>query len=612
MKRREFLKLTGFLGTALANPINISEADPYNLWKPIPPERLEKSKTICPLCQSFCSINVLKRKELIFGMLPEKDGNICPRLIAYHNVIYNAKRIKTPLLRTGDKGKGKFKPIDYEKALEILKDRYEKGGFFTDAFANGEVERYFLKGLSKKINLYPTANAKAVLNADLIYFDIDRADLVLNFGADLLTEDFFVHRAKTIVEKASSIISFSPCITNATALGETWFPAREDSLGDIARTLMASIKQNSTNGKGELSIIIERIKKAKRVCVVFSSSLMETATGVNQLEQILQLAKSLDCINKEGGVFFYRHNNGSEPFDIFAEKVTNYLIYNIEPAFVYPVNDLKTFLEKDIFVVYMGYYHNEVSPYADLILPLPFFVEKKDVYVRRDSQGFHIKVSNPAIQGGVESIEMRDKLNIELIFQKIFNYKAPYGIRDIDEIAVKLNNKLFSKDGCINEITKKQPYMQITPKLPSKQTAEIKKITLTFYNDFVLHMNTRGSKWAEELGHHNPLLINPITAKTLGIKHGDRVKIKTSKGDVLTKAFIYDGIVENTIALKRYSKKYNLNAYTKGERQFLAKDKELREIWWKNEDVPLEQLCSYKSLKNIAAYEIESIEVVKG
>jgi anaerobic dimethyl sulfoxide reductase subunit A len=61
----------------------------------------------------------------------------CPRGLIQKEVLYSPDRLKTPLKRTGERGKGEFKPISWEEALDIVSrklieviDRYGTGSIF--------------------------------------------------------------------------------------------------------------------------------------------------------------------------------------------------------------------------------------------------------------------------------------------------------------------------------------------------------------------------------------------------------------------------------------------------------------------------------------------------
>lgn len=616
LKRRDFLKITGLLGAGFFGKVNINEADPYNVWKPIIPDQLDKAETVCPLCNSFCNLEILKKRELIFGIYnKDKTKGLCPKISAYHNIIYGEDRIKTPLLRVKERGSYSFKPVDYDKAHQILKEKIDKSETFTDAIATGEVERFYLSVISNKINFIPDNRLKALCGADKIYFDFENASLVLNFGTDLLSDGNFIEAANYLANNAKNVITFSPLVTKGTALGEKWYPAKLTQISSIAKTIREALTSKSTFTEYPfLNEVVARIRSAKNICVSFSPSLLEFGDGLATVREIISLATALKSVNRPGGIYFYNTQTSSKPFNLFKEKISNYLAYNIDPTLAYPVKELYEKLKEVPFIVYFGHHHSDFSKYADLILPMPFFAEKKEVYIKKHSTGVSVLKSDFAIEGGVESQELRKKENIEVIFQKLLNFKAPYGIKGIDEVARFVKPSLPTLSTFISSIEKKSSVSTVTPKLVEKIETPLSgsDIELFLYQQNVLDFNTQGSKWAEELDSRNPVLMNSNTAAKLKINNGDKITIKTSKGELKGKVFIFDGIVNDTVALNRFKKSSTLGSPYKIKKK--TKDKETKLIWWSDQSIELELLIAYsdKSLDNLALISSNKIEIIKG
>ncbi len=142
--------------------------------------------------------------------------------------------------------------------------------------------------------------------------------------------------------------------------------------------------------------------------------------------------------------------------------------------------------------------------------------------------------------------------------------------------------------------------------------ANDKDLELFLFRQNVLDFDTQGSKWAEELDNSNPVLMNSNTAAKLNIKKGDKVVIKTPKGVMKLKVFIFDGIVNDAVALNRFKKRSTLGSPYKLKKK--TKDKETKHIWWSDESVELELLTVYsdKSLDNLALISSNKIEIIKG
>lgn len=196
MKRRDFLKLSAFLGTAAAAGLGLERvgrttADPPSLssrWGGQPPEaRIDKvtgkvepnpeiliRNSACLGCFSSCGNRVkidrktgkilrvsgnpynpnnaephllyetpIKESYQAFGQFQDKGlihrGALCARGNATLETHYDPMRILVPLKRTGKRGDGKWKPLAWEQALE---ETVEGGKLFAEIGEDRVVEGF--------------------------------------------------------------------------------------------------------------------------------------------------------------------------------------------------------------------------------------------------------------------------------------------------------------------------------------------------------------------------------------------------------------------------------------------------------------------------------------
>ena len=91
-------------------------------------------EAICGICPGGCQVQVEFENEKIKNVKPLKDkpfASICLRGKYASEVVYSKDRIKTPLIRTGEKGKGEFREASWDEALDFIsnsikniKDKY--------------------------------------------------------------------------------------------------------------------------------------------------------------------------------------------------------------------------------------------------------------------------------------------------------------------------------------------------------------------------------------------------------------------------------------------------------------------------------------------------------
>jgi anaerobic selenocysteine-containing dehydrogenase len=74
-------------------------------------------------------------------------------------------------------------------------------------------------------------------------------------------------------------------------------------------------------------------------------------------------------------------------------------------------------------------------------------------------------------------------------------------------------------------------------------------ILTTFKVNVQTHSRTQNCKWLTEIYHENPAWINPKTAAARGIRNGDLIKVRSSVGEIVSKARVTDSMVPGVVAI---------------------------------------------------------------
>ncbi len=79
---------------------------------------------------------------------PQNHGRLCARGNAGTGLLYDPDRLKTPLLRIGERGEGRFRPVGWDEALDFLAGRLvrlrdEHGPESVALFPHGNGARFF-------------------------------------------------------------------------------------------------------------------------------------------------------------------------------------------------------------------------------------------------------------------------------------------------------------------------------------------------------------------------------------------------------------------------------------------------------------------------------------
>ena len=108
---------------------------------------IEVKRTLCDICTPgmHCGLDVLVKDGKIVKVegtegFPVSNGKLCTKGACNRQYVYRKDRVLTPLKRTGERGEGKFEPISWDEALDIISGKFleirekywaDKAAFFT-------------------------------------------------------------------------------------------------------------------------------------------------------------------------------------------------------------------------------------------------------------------------------------------------------------------------------------------------------------------------------------------------------------------------------------------------------------------------------------------------
>ena len=259
--RRRFLGTTATLGAAAAvAPASASPKVHPPGWRGT--ERVDKIPTTCEMCFWRCGVvaSVAGGKVVRVAGHPEhpqNQGRLCARGNAGTGLLYDPDRLKTPLLRIGERGEGRFKRVSWDEALEflagkLLKLRQEHGPESVALFPHGNGPRFF----ATLMQAYGTPNSAEPSFAQCrgprevgysLTFgrglgspepvDLEEARLIVLIGSHL-GENVFTSQITafaTGLAHGAKLIAVDPRFSTAAAKADWWLPIRPGT--DIALLL---------------------------------------------------------------------------------------------------------------------------------------------------------------------------------------------------------------------------------------------------------------------------------------------------------------------------------------------------------------------------------------
>ncbi len=220
---------------------------------------VEVRKTFCDICSpnTHCGINAYVKDGVVVKVEgtkehPHSRGTLCAKGSASRQYIYHKDRIRTPLLRKGERGSGDFEPISWDDALNeisenLLKIKKESGPESVVFFVGfTKWFRPFLKRLAHSFGSpnycteSSTCQMATVVAGALTYGycggpDIRNAKCLMVWSRNLLhstTPD--AQRLLDAREKGLKIIDVGPLFTPLTAHADIHLRMRPGTSGALA------------------------------------------------------------------------------------------------------------------------------------------------------------------------------------------------------------------------------------------------------------------------------------------------------------------------------------------------------------------------------------------
>jgi len=234
--------------------------------------------SICQLCPARCGIiGFLEGDKLVkIGGNPKHPnslGKLCARGLAGLNMEYDPERITSPLIRRGERGKGQWERISWERAyseivsrLKAIHQSGKKGDFVfqSEHKPNGLMKR-FLDVFGKAI----------VIDEDSLNFgnrdwgqwltwgegkgvpDVANSHYILNFGSNPYeTHEYYAGFIGRLMEgrlqRKAKLVTFDVRLSHTAGNSDEWFPITPGTDGVVALAMANVIINANLHNKNFL------------------------------------------------------------------------------------------------------------------------------------------------------------------------------------------------------------------------------------------------------------------------------------------------------------------------------------------------------------------------
>ena len=208
----------------------------------------------CHDCGGKCPYKVWVENGKAVRIEPYQDFRPCVRGYAYIDRVYSPERLKTPLVRSGERGDGAFKPVSWKEALDLvaeklshLKARYGASSILCVGSSGAPGRLHTAASVFRLLNMFGGYTGRwGSASAEGAYFaaqatygttptahtrdDIIHSKLVLLWGwnpAETVQGSDTTYRLVLAKEKGTKFVSVDPRYTNTAALlADQWIPVR--------------------------------------------------------------------------------------------------------------------------------------------------------------------------------------------------------------------------------------------------------------------------------------------------------------------------------------------------------------------------------------------------
>ena len=87
--------------------------------------------SLCFMCSGRCPIRAVAKGGQVQWIegnphVPGMEGSLCPRGAASINMLYDHERLRTPMIRDGKRGSGKWRKVSWDEALDYIGEKLKK------------------------------------------------------------------------------------------------------------------------------------------------------------------------------------------------------------------------------------------------------------------------------------------------------------------------------------------------------------------------------------------------------------------------------------------------------------------------------------------------------
>ncbi len=270
---------------------------------------VERKQAICGVCPGGCGIIATLKEGRLVKVGPDRSvpyGNLCIRGKAAPEIAYSQDRLKVPLIRTGERGEGRFRTASWDEALDLVAERmktiretygaqafvYHSGrGVFEQSMADFGATFLYPFGSPNMANVGSLCfNSFGVLapvptfgvGGPALLPDMEKSKTIIFWGSNPLTDSppFMFPRVIKAKKRGARIIAIDHMRSDIARRADEWIAVRSGTDGALALGMIRTIINEGLYDREFVDKWTVGFEELKEYVQSFSPEAVERTTGV--------------------------------------------------------------------------------------------------------------------------------------------------------------------------------------------------------------------------------------------------------------------------------------------------------------------------------------------
>lgn len=286
----------------------------------------ERKAGICGICPSGCGVIVtLKDGQLedIKADTTNAQGGLCIRGKAAKEIVYSPDRLTAPLIRTGQRGEGKFRQATWDEALDKIansmleiKNKYGPQAM-TYYYGRGVFEQTFMENYKDWLFPFGSPNLSGDgslcayssyvfapfptlgINGRHLQPDTEHSNVIVIWGQNPLTSSppYVNNKILKAKKRGVKIIVIDHMLSSVAKIADEWIPVRSGTDGALALGMIRTIINEDLHDHEFVEKWTFGFEELKKYVQQFTPANVERITGVSATK-VEQLARDIALTRK--------------------------------------------------------------------------------------------------------------------------------------------------------------------------------------------------------------------------------------------------------------------------------------------------------------------------